>query len=247
MKETQGRMFQASEFARAAGVSVRTLHHYDRMGLLKPSRRKASGYRLYGEHDFARLQQIVTLKFIGLPLKQIKALLDTNSLDLTATLRLQREALSERRKQLDAALAAIDKVEQTGGTDWEALRKIIEVIEMENNMDWVKKYYTEEQLADLARRGTPEVLERGQGDWAALIREVEEAVAAKVDPATEHAQALAARWENLIEQFTGGDVGIRENLTKLYADQSNWPQTFKKPYSDEAANFISAAKSASKK
>lgn len=244
MKETTGRMFQASEFARAAGVTVRTLHHYDRTGLLKPSRRNASGYRLYGEQDFARLQQIATLKFIGLPLKQIKTLLDRGALDLAATLRLQREVLGERRRQLDAALAAIDRAERSGGADWEALRKIIEVIDMENNMEWMKKYYTDEQLADLGRRGTPEVLERGQRDWAELIREVEEAVAAGEDPSGERARELAARWEGLIEQFTGGDAGIRENLAKLYADQSQWPQTFKKPYSDEAGAFINAAKEA---
>src|SRR5215475_13944181 len=69
-------VYQVSEFAEKAGVTVRTLHHYDRMGLLKPSGRTEAGYRLYGERDFARLQQIVTLKFIGLPLRQIKDLLD---------------------------------------------------------------------------------------------------------------------------------------------------------------------------
>jgi len=55
---------------------VRTLHHYDRLGLLKPSGHTEAGYRLYGERDFARLQQIVVLKFIGFPLKQIKNVLD---------------------------------------------------------------------------------------------------------------------------------------------------------------------------
>jgi DNA-binding transcriptional MerR regulator len=69
-------MYRVSDFAEKAGVTVRTLHHYDRLGLLKPSGRTEAGYRLYGERDFARLQQIVTLKFIGLPLRQIKDLLD---------------------------------------------------------------------------------------------------------------------------------------------------------------------------
>jgi len=57
--------YQAIEFAQLAGVTVRTLHHYDRIGLLKPSAYTNAGYRLYGKGDLVRLQQIVTLKFIG--------------------------------------------------------------------------------------------------------------------------------------------------------------------------------------
>ncbi len=74
-------LFRARDFAERAGVTVRTLHHYDRLGLLKPSRYTQSGHRLYGEGELARLQQIVTLKFIGLPLKQIKELLSEKELD----------------------------------------------------------------------------------------------------------------------------------------------------------------------
>ena len=57
-------MYRVSEFAEKAGVTVRTLHHYDRMGLLKPSGRTGAGYRLYGERDFARLQQIVIIPWV---------------------------------------------------------------------------------------------------------------------------------------------------------------------------------------
>jgi hypothetical protein len=114
-------------------------------------------------------------------------------------------------------------------------------------MEWMKKYYTEEQLSDLAKRGTPEVLEKGQRDWAALIKDVEAAVAEGVDPQSEKAQALAARWADLIEQFTGGDPGIRENLARLYADQSNWPSSFSKPYGDEVGTFLAKAGAACKK
>jgi DNA-binding transcriptional MerR regulator len=245
-------LYQAREFARMAGVTVRALHHYDRIGILRPTRYTGAGYRLYGERDFARLQQIVTLKFIGLSLKQIKVLLDARELDLAETLRMQRDVLSARRRQLDAALRAVEEAERavsegaTGAPAWEAFRKVIEVINMEENMDWIKKYYTEEQLADLARRGTPEVLEQGQRDWAALLKEVEEAERAGLEPSSERAQALAARWRELIERFTGGDPGIAESLRKLYADQTSWPADFKRPYSDESATFISRANAARK-
>jgi hypothetical protein len=128
--------------------------------------------------------------------------------------------------------------------DWETFRNIIEVIEMQNNWDWVKKYYTEEQLQELAERGTPEVLEQGQRDWAALLKDVEAASNEGVDPASERAQALVARWSELIERFTGGNPAIAESLTNLYRDQANWPADAEKPYSDDAMGFISKARAA---
>ncbi len=251
MTITATTLFQAREFAELAGVTVRTLHHYDRLGLLKPSRYTEAGYRLYGERDFARLQQIVMLKFIGLSLKEIKELLNSRELDLQMTLRLQREVVEARRRHLDTVIQAIERAEQamraSNEPDWETFKQIIEVINMQNDMEWMKKYYTEEQLAELAERGTPEVLERGQRDWAQLLKEVDAAVAEGVDPQSEKAQELAARWSSLIEAFTGGNPAIRESLTKLYADQANWPSTFTKPYTDEVGAFLAQAGAAGKK
>ncbi len=250
MKTAMRTLYQANEFAERAGVTVRTLHHYDRLGLLKPSGYTSSGYRLYGERDFARLQQIVTLKFIGLPLKQIKSILERNELDLTMTLRLQRKLLEQQRRRLEMALVAIEKAESVLASgdepDWEVFRKIVEVIGMENNMEWVKSYYTEEQLAELGSRWSPELQEKAERDWASLIKDVQAAASQGEDPASEKSQALAARWSELIEAFTGGDPAIAENLRKLYADQANWPATFKKPYPDDAAAFIAKAMAARK-
>lgn len=250
MSQQAQRLFKAQEFARKTGVTVRTLHHYDRMGLLKP-RRTPSGYRMYGAAELARLEQIVTLKFLGLPLKEIKGALERGPMNIRATLRLQREILAEKRRRIEMAIKAIEKAEnivaQDGEADWESLKKIIEVIDMENNWDWVKKYYTEEQLEELASRYTPEVAERGPREWAALIKEVEEARAEGVDPASPRAQALAARWSALIEEFTGGNPEILKNLKRLYADEANWPEHAQKPYSDGAISFINEAIAARKK
>lgn len=246
MKNTAQSLYQAREFAERTGVTVRTLHHYDRLGLLKPSGYTEAGYRLYGERDFARLQQILTLKFVGFPLRQIKELLDRKEFDLPTTLRLQREIIGEKRRRLDMAIRAIERAEliMTPGNkpDWEALKEIIEVINMQNDMEWTKKYYTEEASQKLAARVTPrEVIEQGERDWAALIKDVESAIREGEDPASEKARALANRWSKLIEAFTGNDPVIQEALSKMYADQANWPSTFKKPYSDEVEAFICKA------
>src|SRR5579862_9799571 len=101
-----GRTYQVREFAELAGVTVRALHHYDRLDLLKPRRTRA-GYRVYEDRDLGRLEQIVALKFLGLDLKQIKTLLYREATDLADALRQQRRVLEETRRLLDAAIAAI--------------------------------------------------------------------------------------------------------------------------------------------
>jgi DNA-binding transcriptional MerR regulator len=238
------RLFQATEFARLAGVTVRALHHYDRLGLLKPVRTRA-GYRLYGERELARLQQIVTLKFIGFPLKEIRELLDDEPY-IAASLLAQRRVIEEKRRQLDAAIEAISRAERafssTGEVDWDALRKIIEVVNMQNDWEWMKKYYSQEAREKISARAanwTPELQAQAEGDWATLIKDVEAALAE--DPASDRAQQLAERWANLIASFTAGDASVSEGLNRLYADQENWPSNFQKPYSDEVGTFICRA------
>ena len=247
-----GGLYQARKFAELAGVTVRTLHHYDRLGLLKPSGRTTAGYRLYSERELVRLQQIATLKFVGFSLTQTKELLDARTLDLGGTLRMQRDALEARRRQLDLALDALSAAErrmQAGRVDWDALRKVIEVLDMQQNTDWMKKYYSDEARADLDRRNDadPDAATRGQKAWAELLADIDSAIKRKVDPASAEAAKLAERWSALIRDFTGGNAQVAEGLKKLYADQKNWPSTFKKPYSDAASAFICAAQAAHKK
>ncbi|MFB2976083.1 TipAS antibiotic-recognition domain-containing protein [Microseira sp. BLCC-F43] len=112
---------------------------------------------------------------------------------------------------------------------------------MYSDTEWMKKYYTPEQQQQLATRATPEVIEKGQRDWEDLIKDVENAIASHTDPASETAQALAKRWSQLIDAFTGGDAAIRDSLNQLYKDQDNWPSTFQKPYSAEVEAFICSA------
>jgi DNA-binding transcriptional MerR regulator len=139
-------MFQAREFAEMAGVTVRALHHYDRLGLLKPRSRTDAGYRLYEARDLERLEQIVALKYVGLPLKQIRVLLDRAPAEVADALLTQRSLLTEKRNMLDRAIQAIGEAERllrSNGADRSAvLRNILEAIEMETNQDWMAKYST---------------------------------------------------------------------------------------------------------
>ena len=106
--------YRIKEFAALTGVSVRALHHYDRIGLLKP-RRGTFGYRLYGSDDVGVLEQIVALKFIGISLRDIKRLLRTERCEWSSVLVAQRVVLEEKRRRLNLAIDAIREAQEVGG------------------------------------------------------------------------------------------------------------------------------------
>jgi len=220
-------MYRTRQFAELAGVTVRTLHHYDRLGILKP-RRTPAGFRVYQPRDLERLEQIVALKFLGLPLRQIGALLQQEPLALPDALRRQRAVLEEKRRLLDRAIAAIREAESSlrgsEPADFAVLRKIIEVIEMQNNTDWMARYQSPEAQARLAERQgewTPELQERVSAQWKELFAEVEAALGE--DPASEHVQSLAARWTALVESFTKRDPDLTQSVSNAWKDRANWP------------------------
>lgn len=132
------RFYRIHEFAELAGVTVKALHHYDRLGLLTPARTD-SGYRAYRERDLERLEQIVALKFLGLPLKEIKKVLEQTGIELPEALRAQRKAIERKQALLASAHRAIQAAEESiaagRAAEPEILRKIIEVIDMQNDVD----------------------------------------------------------------------------------------------------------------
>lgn len=249
MKPAASRMYQVNEFAQLAGVTVRTLHHYDRLGLLKPGRRTDSGYRLYGERDLARLEQIVVLKFIGLPLKDIRRFLKGESA-LRDTLCRQQFVLAEKRRQIDTAIHAIRKaeraIESRGEPDYMLFKEIIQEIEMQNDMEWSKKYYSPEAQAEVEKRKalwSPELQEKVSHQWSELFADIESAISAGESPSGPKAKALAARWKGLLAGFTGGNPEIQKGLNKMWADQQNWPEPQKSAYTikPEIQDFIMKA------
>jgi DNA-binding transcriptional MerR regulator len=101
--------YTVQQLARLAAVSVRTLHHYDHIGLLKPSARTAAGYRLYGEADLLRLQQILFFRELDFPLADIQAILDEPGFDQVKALHDHRRLLQQEADRLERLLKTIEK------------------------------------------------------------------------------------------------------------------------------------------
>lgn len=235
--------YKVHEFAKLAGVTVKALHHYDRLGLLQPSR-TTSGYRIYREDDLQRLEQIIALKFLGVPLKQIKAVLDRTPAELQAALRMQRDAIEEKREHLARAIRAIRAAEEALESGQPAsaaiLKKIIEVIEMQNDVEVMKRYYSSEEEWQRRKR----YYEEGPSqEWQQLYRDIVDSLDA--DPAGDRAQDLAGRWLHLSMRACAGDAEHQTDSRVAWMDREHWPPTMKRRMAEfnlEAVNgFVQRA------
>jgi DNA-binding transcriptional MerR regulator len=219
------------EFAELGGVTVKALHHYDRVGLLHPMRSNA-GYRLYASRDLERLDQIVALKSIGLTLEQIRVVLDGNVRELADALSSQRQALEKKRGELTRAIRAIERVESTISlyralTRGGVLSRLIEAIDMQNDLDAMKRYFK----TDAAwARGRNYFEKWPSAPWLELFRDIQASL--HEDPASDHAESLATRWTELFRQDTDGDFAFRAGLWRALYEFDSWPHSLKQPVSE---------------
>lgn len=138
------------EFAKRSGVTVKTLLHYDKIGLLKPTEKTECGYRIYCEDDFLKLQQITTLKFIGLSLSEISHILDESGENLENMISIQKKALEEKKKHIESVISVFNKAEskakEHGFLDANNLIDIIKITNMERS---VKEQYKSDKNLNL--------------------------------------------------------------------------------------------------
>jgi MerR family transcriptional regulator, thiopeptide resistance regulator len=216
--------WKVGELAARTGLTVRTLHHYDAIGLLSPSGRTGSahgsGHRLYTAADVARLHQIVCLKQLGFSLEQVKEYMTRADYDPRevvrihmANVRRQAAELAELGARLEALALVLDSA---GTASPDTFLETIEVMTM------IEKYYTSQQLEQLKQRkelvGEARIQEV-QAEWPRLMAEVKAAMDAGTAPADPKAQELARRWVGLVNEFTGGDPGIFRSLSTMYQNE----------------------------
>jgi MerR family transcriptional regulator, thiopeptide resistance regulator len=227
-------MYKVHEFAELSGVTVKTLHHYDRLGLLKP-RRTETGYRIYAERDLERLQQVVTLKYLGLGLQQIRIVLERAPLELPEALRLQRQVLEEKQRHLARALSAIIEAEKSIRPGEPAgiamLKRLIETITQQDEADALRKYWSDEQWTKY-ELAVAQIKTGPVEEWKNLNREIAAAAASGEDPAGEKAQALGTRYMELMKRDAHRfkdlvhllrEPEFRTANERAVADKENWP------------------------
>ena len=200
---------KVGELARSSGLTVRTLHHYDAIGLLKPSGRSESGYRLYSEADVARLHGIQALRHLGLALAEITALFEGRGAAPQAIVEQQLRALDHeiaRATALRAQLAFIQEKFAGGGEpavgDW-----LVALQEMAT----YGKYFTPAEL-----KGIFDGFEPLKPDWAEIVADVQRAMRLGAALASPEVQSLARRWMALMLAWMKGDFALMERWGEMY-------------------------------
>jgi DNA-binding transcriptional MerR regulator len=213
---------KVGELAKRTGLTVRTLHHYDEIGLLKPSLHTESGHRLYTDVDVARLQQVLSLRQLGFSLEQIAGCLDRPGFSPLEVIRLHvarlRDQITLQQRLCERLEAVAARLQSAGEVSADEFIRTIEEITM------IESYYTPEQWEAIKARGEqlgPERIQQSQEEWAELIAQVRAEMDKGTDPAAAEVQAMARRWMSLVEQFTGGDPGIERSLGRLWKEQGD--------------------------
>jgi DNA-binding transcriptional MerR regulator len=191
--------FKVGELARRTGLTVRTLHHYDDIGLVKPSLHTDSGHRLYTDVDIARLQQVLSLRQLGLSLGEVRDCLDRPGFTPLEVIGLHTARLREqidRQRRLCGRLDAIAARLRTAGEP--SAEEFLRTIE---EMTVLEKLYTPEQMERFREAGEsagPEEVRAVEEAWTGLLADVR--AARDLDPASPRAQELAHRWDELSER-----------------------------------------------
>jgi DNA-binding transcriptional MerR regulator len=205
------RTYLVREVAALSGVTVRALHYYDELGLLRPSARSVAGYRLYSDDDLLRLQQILIGRELGLSLEAIRRSLDEPGFDRRVALVAQRAELAARAgraeemiRAIDAALAVLDETERKEDTQVN-MSKIFDGFDQEQYADEAKRRWGH---TDAYRVSTQRAKSYTEADWkvirdeqAAIYADARDAMNAGVAPEDARAMDVAERHRRSIDRW----------------------------------------------
>jgi DNA-binding transcriptional MerR regulator len=216
---------KVGELARRTGLTVRTLHHYDEFGLVRPSLHTGAGHRLYTTADVARLQQVLSLRRLCFSLEQVRECLNRPDFAPVEVIRLHVARLREQIELQRALCARLEALaahfDAAGEVSAEEFLQTIE------GMTMIENYYTPEQLEALRKRSEEaaaagvDLAKQGQADWAELLEQYRLEMEKGTDPADPRLQALEQRRRALVSAFSGGDAGIEQSLKRLWTEQGD--------------------------
>lgn len=238
--------YTVKQLSALSGVSVRTLHHYDKLGLLKPEKRSEAGYRFYGRKELLRLQQILFYRELEFPLEKIKELLDDPDFDLIQSLKFHREELKRRSTRLKQLLVTVDKTivelknkkqmitDQELYSGFEAGQG--EAYRAEASEKWSDDEVaaTEERLRKLSKTEWETIKQQGENNAAKI------ALLTDLDPSSAEVQEAIAEHYRFIGNFYEVSEERYRGLAQLYAEDERFRAYYDK-HRAGLADFICKA------
>ena len=209
--------WKVGDLAKISGLSIRALHFYEEAGLLRPSTRTDSKHRLYNEKDVVRVQQILSLKQLGLPLETIKKCLVENKMSPLEVIQMHLARIKEERTRIENIFRVLTTLEKALVS-----KKATSITDFINLMEVIKmndKYFSKEQLEELGKRRDKlgeKKIQSIQEEWPKLIEKVRVEMKKGTAPNDPEVQKLAKRWNELVEAFAGKNAEIRMKLVDMY-------------------------------
>ncbi|HVV77314.1 MAG TPA: MerR family transcriptional regulator [Mycobacteriales bacterium] len=228
--------YTVGRVAEIAGVTVRTLHHYDEIGLVRASGRTAAGYRVYELADIERLQQALTYRALGFGLDEIAALIDNPDVDAVGHLLRQRELLVERGGQISAMVAAIDKALEARAMGMQLTpEEQLEVFGTDKvGGEWAEEAEARWGETDAFRESQRRTASYTKADWARLKEEADSGVQGfasamrdGVGAGSEAGMALAEQHRQFLSRwFYDCDHAMHRSLGESYVADGRFTATF---------------------
>ena len=243
--------YKIKDVATLSGVSVRTLHYYDEVGLLKPNKINESGYRLYTDKELEILQKILFFKELDFSLDMIKNILLSDDYDKRETLKAQKELLEKKRSRLDTVIKNINKtiksVEEGIKMSNKDMFNGFDVSDVENCKKKYEKETKDKYSNSSAYKEYKEKTDKyDKGDWSRIIEEANEiyrGLAKLMDknPEDEKVQELVQRWRYYISNnFYDCKIEIFRGLADLYVTDERFKENIDK-FGMGLAEFLSSA------
>ncbi|WP_031517257.1 MerR family transcriptional regulator [Desulfofalx alkaliphila] len=223
---------KVKEVADLVGISVRTLHHYDEIGLLTPDETTKSGYRVYSEKNLETLQQILFFKELGFPLKKIKEIINSPSFDRHEALVAQHRMLLEKRKRLDKMIGTIEKtiqhskgeIKMTNKEKFEGFDFSHNPYEKEARELWGDSAVDESnaKIAKLSKFEKKELTEK----FNAIFKNL--AALRHLPADSKEAQAAIKEWYGLLNEMGSYSLEAFKNLGQMYVDDIRFTENIDK-------------------
>jgi DNA-binding transcriptional MerR regulator len=201
------------DLAKRTGVSVRTLHYYDEIGLLRPSTVTASRHRLYGPAELLRLQQIKSLRRLGFSLDEVAACLDAPEFSPARVIALHVQRLREQIAKEQRLVALLETL--AGGNQAAAMQSADDFIKVIEEIATIERSFTPDELAEIKERGDrlgPAHIRAVEAEWPGLIAQVRREMLEGTEPTDPRIRPLATRWRDLVREFTGGNPNIERKV-----------------------------------
>jgi len=231
-------VYTVKQLSNLAGVSTRTLHYYDEIGLLKPTAVEENGYRRYGEGAVFRLQQILFYKEMGFSLEKIREIVGRPDFNLLRALEQHRSALRSRQDHLNRLIDTVDQtILHLKGKSKMAEKKLFEVFSEDQQKEYEKEAAERwpDNYAESARRwksysdaDKKRIGEEGEAVYRDLLAVMDQ------DPGSEVVQKIVARWHQHLRYFYEPNVELLRGLGHMYNDDPRFAGTFAKIHPDLA-------------